>query len=65
VKFKNDNGDLRNITIPCASKDGTELLVQTRADGKKGLFIIGDGVLLSRAKALKLAYAILDELDPV
>lgn len=63
MKFKNDNDDLRSLVLPCATKGGTELLVQSRADGKAGLYIEGS-VFLSKAKALKLAWAIIDELAP-
>jgi hypothetical protein len=59
-----DDAPLRGITIK--DGDGDIVEAQTRADGKAGLFVWTDtrGVFLTRSKALKLAWAIIEELDP-
>jgi hypothetical protein len=54
---------MRGITI--IDKAGDELRVETRMDSKSGLFIAAEaGMLLTKSKALKLAWAMIDELDP-
>lgn len=74
MKFKKlpENDEVTGFKVTCASADGTILRVETRADGKKGLYLgvdsdnaghFVDGVFLSRSKALKLAWAIIDELN--
>lgn len=66
VKFKSlPYADYKGFKI--TDKDGDIIDVQQRADGKKGLFIAtndGTGVMVSRDQALKLAWAIIDELAP-
>lgn len=59
MKFKKQGG-IRRL----AARDEA-LIIETREDGKPGLFIMCDGTFLTRGKALKLAWAIIEELsDP-
>jgi hypothetical protein len=73
MKFKNEKNTedaARILTI--TDKDGDALTVRLYVDGKPQVVVdINDNgafevysVALSRSKALKLAYAIIDELDP-
>lgn len=66
MKFKSRyKGLCKGITIRDRT-DGAELVVETREDGKTGLFILSEaGIFLTKSKALKLAYAILQEMDPL
>jgi hypothetical protein len=68
-KLKDDmNGllaDVRGLQVKDGAGDKFE--VQTRNDGKKGLFFWThgeNGVLLTRKQSMDIALAILDELDP-
>jgi hypothetical protein len=66
MKFKKNkhNADVKSLPL-IADKGGSELTVETRADGKAGLFISTEGgIYLSRSKALKLAWAMIEELSP-
>lgn len=61
MKFKNG-------TITAKDKDGDRLTFETSISGDSALYARvngGVGVRVTRGKALKLAYAILNELDPI
>lgn len=66
MKFKPLKCDPSLWGIEIKDSDGDALEVQTRSDNKKGLFFYtrGPGVMLTKSKALKLAHAIIAELDP-
>jgi hypothetical protein len=61
MKFKKVDDDVRGFKIK--EKGGYTLDVETRADGKPGIFVSGC-VYLTRSQALKLAWAIIQELGP-
>jgi hypothetical protein len=60
MKFKKIKGD----DYKFLNTRNPELVIETRADGKPGLYISAHYVFITRAKALKLAWAIINELDP-
>jgi hypothetical protein len=66
MKFKHVKGaQYKYLSIK--GEDGDKLDVETREDGKPGLFVFlndNDGFELKRTKALELAWAIIDELNP-
>lgn len=66
MKFKKikDERGLRGVEVKDGDSD--KLLVQTRYDRKKGLYFETPslGVMLTRAQALAVARAIIDELNP-
>ena len=64
MKFK-EHRDIKRLTVKCSEYDGDALIVETREDGHPGLYVSASGVFLSRKKAIKLALAILDELEPL
>jgi hypothetical protein len=69
MKFKKDRDDSTVRGLDITDKFGDTLVVRRYAEGgSRGLYVgvnDGEAVFLSRAKALKLAYAIISELDPI
>jgi hypothetical protein len=66
MKFKKSkyDADIREIIVKEKGYPEITLVVQTRADGKPGLFIESSGFFVTPKQALKLAWAIIDELNP-
>jgi hypothetical protein len=68
MKFKKSefDGDVREIIVKEKGGADSTLVVQTREDGKPGLFINTNdgGIFLTGKQSLKLAWAIIDELNP-
>jgi hypothetical protein len=64
MKFKKVKGEegLKRITI--TDTDGDVLVAETSRWRKDGIYIRNARCHLSRSKALKLAWAIIGELDP-
>jgi hypothetical protein len=68
MKFKKNPNDADCRQISLVDKEGDEFMVQAWSDGggyDAILYVNGECFGIKRAKALKLAYAIINELDPI